>query len=89
LTGSAVITGSFTSDTAQQLVIALNAGALPVPLSILQQQSIGATLGTQALAKSLFCWYLGFIIVVIFMTVLYGRLGVIASVALYSIQYLS
>lgn len=82
LNGNAVITGNFTSDSANQLSIALNAGALPVPLTILQQQSIGATLGAQALSKSLFAGILGFIIVVIFMTVLYGRLGIIASAAL-------
>ncbi|MGH7245907.1 MAG: protein translocase subunit SecD [Candidatus Levyibacteriota bacterium] len=83
LDGNAVITGSFTSDTAKNLSIELQAGALPVPLSVLQQQSIGATLGTNALQKSLFAGILGFIIVVIFMCVLYGRLGFIASGALF------
>lgn len=82
LTGNAVITGNFTSDTAQQLSIALNAGALPVPLSILSQQTVGATLGNEALAKSLFAGFLGLIIVIAFMIILYGRLGVIASAAL-------
>src|SRR5260221_27455 len=82
LTGNAVITGSFTSESANQLTIALNAGALPVPLTILQQQTVGATLGTSALAKSLFAGILGLIIVIVFMIVLYGRLGIIASSAL-------
>lgn len=82
VTGNAVITGNFTSDTAQQLSIALNAGALPVPLSILSQQTVGATLGSEALAKSLFAGALGLVIVIVFMTILYGRLGIIASAAL-------
>ncbi|HET9946932.1 MAG TPA: protein translocase subunit SecD [Patescibacteria group bacterium] len=82
LNGSAVISGGFTTDTAQQLSIALQAGALPVPLTILQQQSIGATLGADALAKSIFAGALGLLIVAIFMIVLYGRLGVLASIAL-------
>ncbi len=82
VTGSAVITGTFTTDTAQQLSIALNAGSLPVPLSILQQQSIAATLGNEALGKSIFAGMLGMIIVVAFMIILYGRLGLIASGAL-------
>src|SRR5260221_1712483 len=82
LTGNAVITGGFTQDSAKSLSIELQAGALPVPLSILQQQSIGATLGQSALSKSLFAGILGFVIVVIFMTILYGRLGIIASAAL-------
>ena len=82
-TGSAVISGQgFTLETAKQLQINLNAGALPISLKVLSQQAIGATLGQQSLDKSLFAGILGFVIIVIFMTVLYGRLGVIASVAL-------
>lgn len=80
--GNAVITGGFTSDQAKAVSIQLNAGALPVPFSILEQRSIGATLGESSLEKSLFAGFLGFIIIVIFMIVLYGRLGVIASFAL-------
>jgi preprotein translocase subunit SecD len=80
--GNAVITGGFTTDTATQLSTELNAGALPVPLSILSSSVIEPTLGSSSLAKSLFAGGLGFIIVIIFMTVLYGRLGAIASVAL-------
>ncbi len=80
--GNAVIEGNFTSDEANQLSTELNAGALPVPLSILSSSIIEPTLGSSSLTKSLFAGALGFIIIVIFMTVLYGRLGVIASVAL-------
>lgn len=82
LAGNAVITGNFTSDTANQLAIELKAGTLPVPLKTLSSQTIGATLGTGALEKSLFAGILGFFIVVIFMISLYGRLGIIASFAL-------
>jgi preprotein translocase subunit SecD len=80
--GNAVITGGFTTDTATQLSTELNAGALPVPLSILSSSVIEPTLGSSSLTKSLFAGGLGFIIIIIFMTVLYGRLGVIASMAL-------
>jgi len=82
LGGNAVIEGGFTTDTATQLSTELNAGALPVPLSILSSSIIEPTLGSTSLVKSLLAGALGFIIIVIFMTVLYGRLGVIASVAL-------
>lgn len=82
LTGDAVISGGFTIQTANQLSTQLNAGALPVSLSILSSNIIAPTLGTSSLEKSLFAGILGFIIIVIFMTVLYGRLGVIASIAL-------
>lgn len=80
--GSAVISGAFTTEQAKALRIQLNAGALPVSLSVLEQHAIGATLGQESLDKSLFAGFIGFIVIVIFMTVLYGRLGVIASLAL-------
>lgn len=88
---SGQISGGFTTEQAQQLATQLNAGALPVPLSILQQSTIGATLGQDSLQKSLFAGILGFIIIVLFMTVLYGRLGMLASVALllYSLYVLT
>ena len=89
--GNAVITGSFTTDTANNLSIQLNAGALPVSLTVLQQQAIGATLGQTSLQASLVAGILGFLVILIFMVVLYGRLGVIASAALtiYSLLVLS
>lgn len=82
LNGNAVINGQFTSDQASQLAIQLRAGALPVPLKILEQNSVGATLGTSYLQKSIFAGILGFLVIVIFMIVLYGRLGLLASSAL-------
>jgi preprotein translocase subunit SecD len=82
LTGDAVITGGFTTDSATALSRSLNAGALPVPLTYLQQHDVNATLGQDSLLKSLFAGVLGIIIIIIFMTVLYGKLGVIASFAL-------
>lgn len=83
LSGNAVITGNFTTQTANTLAIELQAGALPVPLTTLATQTVGATLGQDALSKSLFAGILGFLIVVIFMVVLYGRMGVLASIALF------
>lgn len=82
LGGNAVITGNFATEQAKALSIQLNAGALPVPLTILEQHTVGVTLGASSLQKSLFAGILGFIIIVIFMVVLYGRLGILASVAL-------
>lgn len=82
LGGNAVITGGFTTEQAKALSVALNAGALPVPLSILEQKTIGATLGETSLQKSLSASVLGFLVIVLFMSVLYGRLGILASLAL-------
>jgi preprotein translocase subunit SecD len=80
--GNAVISGGFTTQQANDLAIQLNAGALPVSLSVLQQQAIGATLGQASLQESFIAGLLGFLVIILFMTVLYGRLGLIASAAL-------
>lgn len=80
--GNAVISGSFTQDTAKSLSIQLQAGALPIPLTVLQQQSIGATLGTASLNQSLLAGFIGLVVIVVFMMLLYGRFGFVASLAL-------
>jgi preprotein translocase subunit SecD len=80
--GEAVISGGFTTETAKSLQIQLNAGALPVSLSTIQQKATGATLGADSLQKSLFAGLVGFLVIVIFMVVIYGKLGAIASLAL-------
>lgn len=82
LAGNAVISGSFTVEEARNLSNELNGGALPIPLSILQERVIGPTLGASSLLKSLFAGGLGIVIIIIFMCVLYGKLGVVASAAL-------
>jgi preprotein translocase subunit SecD len=80
--GKAVITGTYTLDQAKQLVIQLNAGALPVPVKIIEQRNIGATLGNESVTKSLFAGVIGFIIILLFMLVNYGLKGLLADVAL-------
>lgn len=80
--GNAVITGNFSVDEAKQLAIQLNAGALPVPVSIVQQRTVGATLGEQSVQKSLKAGAVGLSLVVLFMVAYYGWLGVIASAGL-------
>src|SRR5258708_4621929 len=80
--GNAVISGSFTTNQANSLSVQLNAGVLPVPMTVLEEKTIGATLGESSLSKSLFAGILGFIIIVVFMSILYGKLGMLASFAL-------
>lgn len=82
LTGSAVISGSFTPDLAKNLAIQLNAGALPAPLHIIAQTSVGPSLGIDSLKKSLFAGLIGFISVMLFMIYLYRKEGALASIAL-------
>lgn len=80
--GKAVITGQFNIEQAKQLAIQLNAGALPVPIKILQDRQIGATLGQEAVQKSLVAGIIGLALVALFMAGNYGRLGILADVAL-------
>ncbi len=80
--GKAVITGNFTLDEAKQLAQRLNEGALPVPITLIGQQSVEASLGKASLAKSLQAGLIGIILVVIFMIAYYRFLGLIAAAAL-------
>lgn len=80
--GEAVITGNFTVDEAKKLVKRLNEGALPVPITLVTQQSVEASLGQVSLEKSLKAGIIGLILVVVFMLVYYRFLGLIASLAL-------
>ncbi len=82
LNGDASITGGFTQQTANNLVIALNAGALPVPLNLVAQSNVGPSLGIESLKKSLVGGMLGFLSVLIFMVFLYRKEGILASLAL-------
>ena len=80
--GKAQITGSFTIQEAQSLVKNLNAGALPVPIKLVSQQTIGPSLGASSLQKSLLAGLFGFLAVIIFMLIFYRFPGLIASLAL-------
>jgi len=87
--GKAIITGNFTVDEAKKLVIQLNAGALPVPIKIVEQRSVGATLGNESISKSLFAGAVGLLIVSLFMVANYGLKGILADVALVLYVFLS
>ena len=80
--GAAVISGDFTAEEAKQLSIQLSAGALPIPISILEQKTIGASLGRQAVVQSVIAGLIGLGLVMVFMILIYGWKGVIACVAL-------
>lgn len=80
--GQAVITGQFTTEEAKNLSVQLNAGALPVPIKIIEQRSIGPTLGQQSVDKSLIAGAIGLGVIVIYMGLYYGILGLVADVAL-------
>lgn len=80
--GTAVITGDFSLDEAKTLARRLNAGALPVPITLVSQQTVGPTLGQDSVARSLFAGMVGLVVVMLFMLVYYRLPGMIASLAL-------
>jgi preprotein translocase subunit SecD len=80
--GRAQITGNFTPEEARELANNLSAGALPVPISLISQQSVGPTLGKISLEESLEAGIYGFLAVLLFLIVFYRLPGVLASLAL-------
>jgi preprotein translocase subunit SecD len=80
--GSGVIQGSFTRDQANNLAIQLRYGALPVPVDVAESRSVGPTLGTESVHKSLIAGLIGLAAVMVFMGLYYRLPGVIADVAL-------
>ena len=80
--GQAVISGTFTPTEAKTLVGRLNSGALPVPISLLSTQTIGAILGDNAVNAGVKAAIIGFLLVVIFLILLYRLPGLVAAVSL-------
>lgn len=80
--GKAQISGKFTIEEAKELARNLNAGALPVPIDLISQKTIGPTLGQVSLEKSLRAGVVGFLAIVLFLILFYRFSGVIASLSL-------
>jgi len=80
--GQAVITGSFTPEEARDLVRNLNLGALPIPIELIETQTIGPSLGAETLSKGVEALLIGFAVIFVFLIALYRLKGLVASVAL-------
>jgi len=80
--GEARITGSFTPEEARDLAIVLRAGALPAPVNILEERTVGPSLGSDSIRKGLISMCVGGILVVLFMIAYYKGSGLIANFAL-------
>ena len=80
--GRGSISGNFTAETANNLSIQLRYGALPVPLKVVQTETIGPTLGEDSLEKSLRAGIIGLAVVMLFMALYYRLPGIIADLAL-------
>jgi len=80
--GQAAISGDFTLDQAKQLSLQLNAGALPISINLVEERTVEAILGTESVMKSVTAGFVGLLMVLIFMILSYGWLGVIADLGL-------
>ncbi|SFL53326.1 preprotein translocase subunit SecD [Bradyrhizobium sp. NFR13] len=79
--GSGQISGSFTVQGANDLAILLRAGALPAPLSIIEERTVGPGLGQDSIAKGELAAYVGSILVIVFMLLTYRLFGLFANIA--------
>jgi len=80
--GNAIISGEFSLEEAKSLAVAINSGALPVPINLIEQRNIGPTLGQEAVNSSIVAGLIGLTSVILFMVVYYGKMGLISAVGL-------
>src|SRR5215207_3639012 len=83
LGGSGIISGSFTVQSASDLALLLRAGALPAPITILEERTVGAQLGADSIQAGTLASIVAVILVVIFMILFYGLFGIFADIALF------
>lgn len=83
LGGAGIISGNFTVQEVQDLSLLLRAGALPAPLQVLEERTVGPGLGADSIAAGKFASAIGLLLVIVFMIVTYGLFGVLANVALF------
>tara|TARA_B100000965_G_scaffold366061_1_gene351004 strand:+ start:1516 stop:3069 length:1554 start_codon:yes stop_codon:yes gene_type:complete len=86
--GSGQITGNFTFQSATDLALLLRSGALPAPLNIIEERTVGPDLGQDSIDAGIFSLIIGFVLVVIFMVYKYRIFGIIANLALISNLFL-
>ena len=80
--GAAVITGNFTIETANDLAVQLRGGSLPFPVKVVENRTVGATLGQDSIRRSIVAGVVGLMLVLIFMGIYYRLPGLIADVSL-------
>ena len=80
--GSGIITGNFTSQEATDLAVLLRAGALPAPLEIIEERSVGPGLGADSISAGKIAAIVGMMLVCVFMFLIYGSFGFLANISL-------
>lgn len=87
--GQGVIQGGFTADSANTLAIQLRYGSLPVPVKVVESQTVGPTLGQESVRKSLMAGIIGLSVVILFMALYYRLPGILADLALITYALIS
>lgn len=82
ISGDGIITGRYTSDEVNDMVLMLRSGALPAPMKYLEERTIGPSLGADSIRKGLYACITGLIVVLIFMLIFYKGAGINSNVAL-------
>ena len=81
--GSGVISGNFTTQEAGQVALLLRAGALPAPLTVVEERSVGPSLGSDSISSGKIASLMSLVLIAIFMILFYGIFGFIANIALF------
>ncbi len=82
LGGRGIIEGNFTVESANELAVLLRAGALPAPLTVIEERSVGPSLGQDSIEAGVMSAYVGIGLVILFMLMFYGLFGIFANIAL-------
>ncbi len=83
LGGQGIISGNFTTQSASDLALLLRAGALPAPLTVLEERTVGPDLGADSIHAGALASIVGVALVIVFMVVFYGLFGIFADIALF------
>ncbi len=81
--GNGIITGNFTTESAEELALMLRSGALPAPLTVLEERTVGAGLGADSIRAGLVASVIGFIAVLVFIIAAYGLFGIFTTITLF------
>ena len=81
--GSGIITGNFTTKSANDLALLLRSGALPAPLEVLEERTVGAGLGADSIHDGVVASIVGFVAIIVFMILAYGLFGLMVDVTLF------
>ena len=81
--GSGIITGNFTTKSANDLALLMRSGALPAPLEVMEERTVGAGLGADSIHDGVIAAIVGFVAIIVFMLLAYGLFGAMVDITLF------